>query len=357
MTSIAIAAPSQLLSAIGETITMSATGKTAKGAAVGNLTFTWSSSNPGVATVANGLALRSGTAAPDQRRRGRRDGQCAVSVRQTASQVTVTFATDTIRAIGDTARAIAAARDSRGNPITGRTVTWTSGNPAVVTVDGNGLMTAIAEGSAIVRGVSGSAQGERTMQVRQRAARLIFLRQPSPARAGVAFTIQPQGELQDARGNRVSTDNATVVTASVGGTGGGGTVVSGATATANGGVVTFTVLAIGGPVGLKVLRLQAPSTSTASSEAFALSAGNPSTVIAASGNAQNGLAGNALPQPLVAGVRDAFGNPVAGVDMNFTVTQGTGTVNPAQAVTDANGNAATDHTLSRYAGNSTVTGA
>ncbi len=356
VTSITVSAPPQALSAIGETVTLTATGKNSKGNAIGDLTFTWTSSNPAVASVSNGQVTAVGNGSTTiSAAVGSATGTVQVTVQQTATQVSVTFASDTIRAIGDTLRASATPRDARGNAIAGGTVTWLSTNPAVATVDGNGLMTAIAEGSAIVRGTSGTAQGERTIQVRQRASRLAFIRQPSAGRAGVVLTVQPQAELLDARGNRVTTDNSSVVTASVGS--GGGTVVSGASVTANSGVVTFTNLAIGGSIGLKVLQLQATTTSAASSAAFQLSAGDPSTVVTASGNGQSGLAGSALPQPLVAGVRDAYGNPVTNVNVNFVVSQGTGTVNPAQGVTDGNGNASTVHTLSRYAGNSTVTAA
>lgn len=356
VTSITVSAPPQALSAIGETVTLTATGKNGKGNAIGDLTFTWTSSNPAVASVSNGQVTAVGNGSTTiSAAVGSATGTVQVTVQQTATQVSVTFASDTIRAIGDTVRATATPRDARGNAIAGGAVTWLSTNPAVATVDGNGLMTAIAEGSATVRGTSGTAQGERTVQVRQRASRLAFIRQPSAGRAGVVLTVQPQAELLDARGNRVTTDNSSVVTASVGS--GGGTVVSGASVTANSGVVTFTNLAIGGSIGLKVLQLQATTTSAASSAAFQLTAGDPSTVVTASGNGQSGLAGNALPQPLVAGVRDAYGNPVANVNVNFVVSQGTGTVNPAQGATDGNGNASTVHTLSRYAGTSTVTAA
>ena len=42
---------------------------------------------------------------------------------------------------------------------------------------------------------------------------------------------------------------------------------------------------------------------------------------------------SALSQPLVVAVRDAQGQPVAGLSVTFQVVQGQGTVSPAQAPT------------------------
>jgi hypothetical protein len=62
-----------------------------------------------------------------------------------------------------------------------------------------------------------------------------------------------------------------------------------------------------------------------------------------SGASQKGVLGQPLPEPLVAGVFDAGGNPVAGAKVTFTVAKGGGTVEGSIAVTkttDADGRAA-----------------
>ncbi len=351
---VSVAAPTKTFASLGETQTLTATGKSSKGKNVGGLSFTWISANPGVATVSEGTvtAVGNGTTTITASV-GSASGSTQVTVQQVASSVVVTFASDTIRAYGDTVRATASGRDAGGSAISGSVAaTWTSSNPGVATVDGTGLMTAVAEGSTVIRANSGALQGERTVQVRQRAARLAVTRQPVGARAGVVFDTPPQVEIQDARGNRVTTDNTTIVTASVGT--GGGTVVAGGQATASSGVVTFSNLSIGGTVGTKVLLFSGTAVGNATTGAFTLLAGLPAAIAVVGGNNQTGLAGVALPQALQASVRDGFGNGIAAVPVTFAVQQGGGSLGAEVVASDANGTAATTYTLSRFAGPSTV---
>ncbi|MBD2606891.1 DUF4082 domain-containing protein [Scytonema hofmannii FACHB-248] len=63
------------------------------------------------------------------------------------------------------------------------------------------------------------------------------------------------------------------------------------------------------------------------------------------GDNQQGAIGTALPNPLVVEVKDGSGNPQVGVTVNFTVTNGGGTVSPSSVLTDANGKASTVLTL------------
>lgn len=56
-------------------------------------------------------------------------------------------------------------RDAQGNPLTGRTVTWTSGAQAVATVSPSGLVTAVAPGSATITATSEGRSGTATITV------------------------------------------------------------------------------------------------------------------------------------------------------------------------------------------------
>jgi hypothetical protein len=69
------------------------------------------------------------------------------------------------------------------------------------------------------------------------------------------------------------------------------------------------------------------------------------TVLAFSGDGQFGVAGRALAQPLVVSAEDSKGDPISGVDVQFTVTQGGGQVSAAAPKTDANGRASVTFTL------------
>jgi hypothetical protein len=70
----------------------------------------------------------------------------------------------------------------------------------------------------------------------------------------------------------------------------------------------------------------------------------PASVVITSGEAQTAVAGSELPQPLVVRVADADGDPVAGAAVSFAVAGG-GSVTPASAVTDAQGQASAHWTL------------
>lgn len=86
----------------------------------------------------------------------------------------------------------------------------------------------------------------------------------------------------------------------------------------------------------------------------------PSAVQVVSGGGQTGVTGAALGQPFVVQVIAADNGPVAGVRVNFAASSGGGSVNPASAVTDMQGQAQTMATLGATAGantfSATVTG-
>ena len=353
ITSIAISNPPGPLSAIGESVPLTATGRDDRGRASTSLAFSWASSNPAVAIVSGGTvtAVGNGTTTISATV-GAVSGSAQVTVAQRVTQLTVSFARDTIFTFGDTARAAVQARDSRGNPAPNATPVWTSSNPATIAVDATGVMTAIANGTATIRASVDGTQAERAMQVRQRAARLVITRQPEGARAGLPIAVQPSAEMQDARGNRVTTDNTTVVSASI--ITGGGVIAGGGAVTAAAGVVNFTVLSAGGTVGSKVLQFSAPSVASANTVAFQLDAGLPSQVVVVSGNNQTAPAATVTPLGLTAGVRDSYGNGVPSSPLAFSVLQGGGAAVAPPGVTDGNGNATAIMTVSRFAGVATV---
>ena len=77
-------------------------------------------------------------------------------------------------------------------------------------------------------------------------------------------------------------------------------------------------------------------------------------VVALTGNGQSGVIGTRLAQPLVAAVRDAAGNPVAGKQVVFKVTSGDGVFDAGKRLiavaSDAAGEAQTIFTLGKHAG-------
>ncbi|MEH1863691.1 MAG: N,N-dimethylformamidase beta subunit family domain-containing protein [Nostoc sp.] len=70
-----------------------------------------------------------------------------------------------------------------------------------------------------------------------------------------------------------------------------------------------------------------------------------SNLVKISGDNQFGATGAALPNPLVVQVVNAQNNPQSGVTVNFTVSNGGGSVSPTTAITNASGQASTILTL------------
>jgi hypothetical protein len=76
---------------------------------------------------------------------------------------------------------------------------------------------------------------------------------------------------------------------------------------------------------------------------------NANILTLVSGDNQQGPVGTVLPQPLVVKVTDSFGNPIAGVNIDWTVDGG-GSVSAASTPTDASGLASVERTLGPTAG-------
>jgi plastocyanin len=73
------------------------------------------------------------------------------------------------------------------------------------------------------------------------------------------------------------------------------------------------------------------------------------------GDNQVGPAGQALPQPLAALVRDAGGSPLGGITVTWAAASGGGSVSAASSITNASGIATTTRTLGAGAGPHTTT--
>lgn len=74
-------------------------------------------------------------------------------------------------------------------------------------------------------------------------------------------------------------------------------------------------------------------------------AGPPTQLTMMSGNAQTGLVGEPLPEPLIVAVRDQYGNAPTSVTVSWAVTAGGGTVSAATVATDAAGEGLVTWTL------------
>jgi uncharacterized protein YjdB/alpha-tubulin suppressor-like RCC1 family protein len=145
----------------GQTTQLTATARDSAGGALAGRVVTWSTSNAAVTVVtANGVvtALAAGSATITATVEGlSASATIAVSVVPVAS-VTVTPGTASI-ATGVSAQLAAMPRDSSGGALAGRTVVWSSANPAVATVSSSGVVTGIAIGTVTISAASEGRTG------------------------------------------------------------------------------------------------------------------------------------------------------------------------------------------------------
>src|SRR5437763_14256807 len=85
--------------------------------------------------------------------------------------------------VGGTAQLGATARDPAGNPLSGRTIPWTSSNGGAASVNGSGLVTGISAGTATITATSGGKSGSAAVTV---VVVPVATVRGSPATAGVA---------------------------------------------------------------------------------------------------------------------------------------------------------------------------
>jgi outer membrane protein OmpA-like peptidoglycan-associated protein len=160
--SVALAPTSASLNALGATQQFGASARDPGNSPV-NVTYTWTSSNPAVATVSpSGLvtAVGNGTATITANSSGK-TAAATVTVAQVITAINVSPSTSSLTAAGATSQLAAQALDANGRPVNGKMFNWSSDAAGVATVSGTGLATAVANGvahvSAAADGKTGSA--------------------------------------------------------------------------------------------------------------------------------------------------------------------------------------------------------
>jgi hypothetical protein len=241
--------------------------------------------------------------------------------------------------------------DAFSNPIPNLSVTFTtnSGTVAVPVAQTNdagiasaGLWTlGTTPGAktltASVNGAS-SATMNATALVGLPASVTIVSGNNQSATINTAVQIAPSVRVTDVFSNVISgTDVIFVVTA-------GGGRITGATATTNAsGIATLGSWTLGSVAGTNTVAASAGSSAGAAFTAQATTAvsGGASTPVGTattnSGTNQSGFAGTAVTNLPSVVVHDATGNPMAGVNVAFSLTTGGGSITGATATTDASG--------------------
>ncbi len=171
-TTVEVTPATSTLSALGETVQLTATVSDQNGNVMSGASVTWSSGDVSVATVsATGLVTAAGNGtATITATSGNASGTATVMVEQAAAAITVAPDSVLLTELGETAQLTAEVTDANGNVIANATVSWSSGDEAVATVDATGLVTAVANGSTTVTATAGDHSASATVTVMAQSA-------------------------------------------------------------------------------------------------------------------------------------------------------------------------------------------
>jgi len=200
-----VVSPSPDTIPVGGSKTLAATGQDASGRSISGLTFFWSSSGDSIATVTQSgqvTALKTGQIQIAASVEGV-SGFATVTVSPTpVGSITVTPASATLR-IATTLQLTDTVKDALGHVLTGQTVTWSSDSTPIVSVDGNGLVTARALGVAHITAASGGKSAQATITVSLVPVRSITITPAAPS-VFVTQTTQLTAVTKDSAGNVLS---------------------------------------------------------------------------------------------------------------------------------------------------------
>lgn len=192
---------------VGQTVQLVASPKDSLGNVLSGKTITWSTNASGVAIVnALGLVTMVGVGsvtitATCETIDGTSAGTVSVAVVPVAS-VTVTPSSFS-KAPGQTQALTVVLKDSGGNVLTGRVVTYQSSNDSIATVDGSGVVTAVAQGNATITVMSEGKVGTASATVTAVPVASVVI-SPSTFAVTAGTSQQLVASPKDANGNNLT---------------------------------------------------------------------------------------------------------------------------------------------------------
>lgn len=137
-----------------------------------------------------------------------------------ANSISITPAAATLTAIGDTTKLDATVRDSDNQPIPDATVSWSSSNLAVASVNADGLVTALRNGNTTIKATSGTTSKTVEITVAQASAEINII-PGSAALEALGDTLQFSARVEDGKSQPIpdatvswSSSNTSVVSVS-----------------------------------------------------------------------------------------------------------------------------------------------
>ena len=252
-------------------------------------------------------------------------GGNSVSISRTS--VTLTF-------LGETTQLTATVRNSKNVPVSGQ-VTWSSDAPTVATVSSNGLVTAIGNGQATLTATSGSLSATASATVQQVPTSLsVISGNAQTDTVGQLLTEPLVVRAEDQGGTTVS---AVSISFSI--SQGGGSL-SETSVTSDGDGEASTTWTLGTTSGTQNVAATIQGSESGKTDFSATATPGPATAFSKEwGDQQIGKNNRPLPEPIKAAVKDEFGNGIAGIPVTLAVTDGGGSISPADSVTGETGTA------------------
>lgn len=196
--------------AIGDQVTLTATPRDANGHALSGRSVQWFSSEestagitPTSATTAVVTGKAIGQATITATSEGQ-TGRTTVTVTQAAVETVVVSPADTTIQVGGSAQFSAVTKDKNGNTLTGRSVTWSSNNPGVASIDAqSGKVTGVSQGSATITATSEGKTGTTQITVVPVPVGSVDV-SPSSQSVQVGDTTRFTATVKDAQGNALT---------------------------------------------------------------------------------------------------------------------------------------------------------
>jgi hypothetical protein len=253
-----------------------------------------------------------------------------------AAWVGVRPAADTATAIGDTLHLAATITDRAGAILVGTRPTWSSENPGVAVVRNDGSVVAQGPGTTTITVAVGGLVARSRIVVRQLVTSVDVI--GADGANGITLRELDREPLRaralDARGHAIPdavarwrVDDSSVVA-----------LDSAGIATARTPGRTIITTTVDGVVGHAALSVVAA----------------PANIALLAGEEQHAPAGRPLPQNVVVRVVSRRGVPVSGALVTFRLADGDGALEPASALSDADGRARTSWTLGRLPGSQSL---
>jgi uncharacterized protein YjdB len=173
--------------------------------ALAGRTVIWSTSNAAVASVdANGVVSPTspGTATITATSEGK-SGAATITVSQSAVATVAVVPSPLSMTVGQTTQLTATLKDALGSVLSGRTVSWSSSNSAVATVSPQGMLTAVAPGSATISATSEGKSGTASVTITNVAVGSVTI-QPQGPSILLGGNAQLSATVRDANGNVVT---------------------------------------------------------------------------------------------------------------------------------------------------------